>query len=114
MGYYTYKDVCHREDFVKLRERMVADGFEDDGDPNYDGSYWSIASELLDEKDERIKALESDVDRIRAEARREALREASKAVRAKRSGFPLSERDVVLTEACEAIEALMPKEGERG
>lgn len=61
MAYYSYKDVCysipeHIEDkFIKEYER------EPDGDPNYDGDYWTLASMWIEDLTSKISELESKV-----------------------------------------------------
>jgi hypothetical protein len=58
MAYYNYKRVVHRADFQELLS-WLNEEFDDDNPAGYDGHYWAVAADLLDEKDARIAYLES-------------------------------------------------------
>jgi len=57
MGAYSYKQVVNREDFQRAKAEWEAANGECDGDPGYDGHYWSVTADLLDEKDASIADL---------------------------------------------------------
>lgn len=58
MAYYTYKDLCYQIP-SHIEERFVEEhGREPDGDPNYNGDYWTLAAMYVAE-------LESDVATMR-------------------------------------------------
>lgn len=62
MAAYSYKLVCHRpelEPYIEAFEKKYGEEF--DGDANYDGDCWIVASDYIDdledERDELVKAL---------------------------------------------------------
>lgn len=57
MAYYSYKEVCHQIP-NHIEERFKEEtGREPDGDPNYNGDYWSLTAMWIEE-------LENEIDRL--------------------------------------------------
>ena len=60
MAYYSYKDVCYQIP-SHIEERFKEEtGREPDGDPNYNGDYWSLAAMWIEELEVKIATLERD------------------------------------------------------
>lgn len=60
MAYYSYKEVCYQIP-NHIEERFKEEtGREPDGDPNYNGDYWSLTAMWIEELEDKISTLERD------------------------------------------------------
>lgn len=58
MAYYSYKDVCYNIP-SHIEEKFTEEsGREPDGDPNYNGDYWTLAAMWIEELESKIAELE--------------------------------------------------------
>lgn len=71
MAYYSYKELCYQ--IPEYINKAFVDEFnrEPDGDPGYDGDYWTLAAmyveDLIKQRDELLEALEAFSNYIHAE-----------------------------------------------
>jgi hypothetical protein len=70
MAYYAYKDLCYR---IPERITESIEGFE--GDPNYDGDYWTAAAMWVDELLAEIEALKAENAKLKGTTPTEAPHE---------------------------------------
>ncbi|MGL5284266.1 MAG: hypothetical protein ACRC8W_21390 [Plesiomonas shigelloides] len=60
MAHYSYKDVCYQIP-SHIEERFKEEnGRDPDGDPNYDGDYWSLTAMWIEELENKIASLERE------------------------------------------------------
>ena len=67
MAHYSYKDVCSGIP-AHIEEKFTEEhGCEPDGNPNYDGDYWVLTGMWIDELQEEIENLKSQLSEIKRE-----------------------------------------------
>ena len=66
MAYYSYKDLCYQIP-SHIEERFVEEnGCEPDGDPNYNGDYWTLAAMWVAELEAENARLIAEVQRLQS------------------------------------------------
>lgn len=64
MGCYAYKDVCYRIPDKYIDGFKEKYGVEFDGDCNYDGDYWVVTADYIDDLLEEIKELKFRLEEL--------------------------------------------------
>ena len=61
MAWYAYKDVCHNIPDSYIDGFKEKYGSDFDGDPNYDGDYWVVVADYIEDLLSEIKELKSEL-----------------------------------------------------
>lgn len=59
MAHYSYKDVCFAVPEHYISNFKEVYGREFDGDPNYDGDYWNIVGDWINDMKQRLELLDA-------------------------------------------------------
>lgn len=59
MAHYTYKDVCYDVPKKYIEGFEEKYGREFDSDPNYDGDYWIVVGDWIDDMQKEIAELKA-------------------------------------------------------
>ena len=66
MAYYSYKDLCYQIPSHIEEQFKTESGREPDGDPNYNGDYWTLAAMWVSELETENNRLTSEVKRLQS------------------------------------------------